>query len=67
MKIFKNKVKVSAEGYYKPTPSKWRKIGDTLLLASTTLSSLNIDKPYIAIAIQVTGVVGKFLTNFAHE
>jgi hypothetical protein len=68
MKIFKNKdIKVSVDGYYKPTPNKWRRIGDNLLLLSTTLSALNINSPHVAIAIQVTGVVGKFLTNFFYE
>lgn len=68
MKLFKNNQhKVGVSGYYKPTPSKWRKIGDNLLLLSTTLSALNIHSPHVAIAIQITGVLGKFLTNFFYE
>jgi hypothetical protein len=61
------KAKASVKGYAKPTPTRWRKIGDGLLLASTTLAALNIQHPTLAIAIQVTGVIGKFLTNFFHE
>jgi len=60
------KVKASVKGYAKPTPEKWRKIGDGLLLLSTTIAALNIQHPTVAIAVQVTGVVGKFLTNFFH-
>jgi len=61
------KDRASVEGYAKPTPAKWRKIGDALLLLSTTLAALNISHPTLAIGIQVTGVIGKFLTNFFHE
>lgn len=60
-------VKASIKGYKLPTPAKWRKIGDGLLLVSTTLAALNIADPKLAIAIQVSGVLGKFLTNFFHE
>ena len=62
----RTKAKVSVKGYAKPTPAKWRKIGDSLLVASTTIAALNIQHPTVAIAVQVTGVVGKFLTNFFH-
>jgi len=61
------KDRASVKGYAKPTPAKWRKIGDGLLLLSTTLAALNISHPTLAIGIQVTGVIGKFLTNFFHE
>ena len=60
------RTRVSIEGYAKPTPAKWRRIGDGLLLASTLIASLNIGTPVAAVTIQVTGVVGKFLTNFFH-
>lgn len=62
----KSRTRVSIEGYAKPTPAKWRRIGDGLLLASTLIASLNIGTPVAAVTIQVTGVVGKFLTNFFH-
>lgn len=62
----RTKAKVSVKGYAKPTPEKWRKIGDGLLLLSTTIAALNIQHPTVAIAVQVTGVIGKFLTNFFH-
>lgn len=63
----KTEVKVGLNGYYKPTPSKWRKIGDGLLIFSTALATLNINHPTFAIAIQFTGVLGKFLTNLTYQ
>jgi hypothetical protein len=61
------KAKASVKGYAKPTPAKWRKIGDGLLLLSTTIAALNLQHPSVAIAVQVSGVIGKFLTNFFHD
>ena len=61
------RAKVSVKGYAKPTPAKWRKIGDGLLLASTTIATMNIQHPTVAVAVQITGVLGKFITNFFHE
>lgn len=57
---------MKAKSYYKPTPIKMRKLGDALLAVSTTLSTIGVltNHPYVAVAVLVTGVVGKFLTNF---
>ena len=66
--------------YWKPTPKKWRKIGDSLLAVSTVLSigglwqfdnlkdvfTSNELKVMIVLSI-VLGVIGKFLTNFFVE
>lgn len=51
--------------YYKPTPVKWRKIGDGLLAASAAISTYAIadDIKWLALASLGLGVVGKFLTN----
>ncbi len=51
--------------YYKPTPTKWRKIGDALLGVSliaipTELSGYS----WVSISLFAVGVIGKFLTNF---
>ncbi len=61
MKHFKN--------YYKPTPEKWRKIGDALLASSTAMTfvGVQIDDKRIITFFLVLGVVGKFLTNFFTE
>ena len=56
--------------YYKPTPAKWRKLGDALLGASTTITAYAIAdewSKYITLAALVLGVTGKFLTNFFSE
>lgn len=55
--------------YWKPTPKKWRKVGDSLLAASTVITAAAIVGDYhtlgmIALSI---GAVGKFLTNFFTE
>ena len=66
--------------YWKPTPKKWRKIGDSLLAVSTVLSigglwqfdnlkdvfTPNELKIMIVVSL-VLGVIGKFLTNFFVE
>lgn len=58
------------ELYASPTPKKWRKLGDALLSVSTLLSSYSVADEWgksVTIAIMVTGVLGKFLTNFFSE
>lgn len=51
--------------YYKPTPKKWRKIGDALLGVSMLgVPSELTGYSAIAISLFIFGVVGKFLTNF---
>lgn len=68
---------IKMKNYYKPTPTKWRKIGDSLLavaalfgggglIAFDQLKEVYSEhelKVMIGSAI-VVGVVGKFLTNF---
>lgn len=55
--------------YYQPTPTNIRKIGDSLLAASTIVSTYAISNDYkaIGIAALIGGVVGKFLSNFFTE
>jgi hypothetical protein len=60
----KTKVRFGLNQYRRPTPIKWRRIGDGLLLASTLVSTTNIESPVLATASIVIGTVGKFLTNF---
>ena len=66
--------------YWKPTPTKWRKMGDALLAVASILSigglwqfdnlkdvfTSNELKVMIVLSI-VLGVIGKFLTNFFVE
>jgi len=55
--------------YYSPTPIKWRKLGDALLVVSTTITGyvMHEDVKWVALTALITGVVGKFLTNFFTE
>ncbi len=55
--------------YYKPTPVKWRKLGDALLAVSTAITGFALyqDVQWVALTSLITGVIGKFLTNFFSE
>lgn len=68
------------KNYYKPTPKKWRQIGDSILAVGVFVTSgglLAFDKLslifepkelkiIICIAL-ILGVSGKFITNFFKE
>ena len=60
----KNKTRFGVNQYRRPTPVKLRKLGDALLIASTTLGTVQIHNPTVATGIIVIGTIGKFLTNF---
>lgn len=66
--------------YWRPTPKKWRRIGDSLLAVASVLAIGGLwqfdslkeiftpDEIRIMIIISVLlGVIGKFLTNFFKE
>ena len=55
--------------YYKPTPEKWRKIGDSILAVGTTLTVCAAYMGYkeLVFASAILTAVGKFLTNFFSE
>ena len=66
--------------YWKPTPKKWRRIGDSLLAVASVLAIGglwqfdNLKEIFTPTEIKVMivtsivlGVVGKFLTNFFKE
>ncbi len=59
------------KNYYQPTPIFWRKIGDTILLGSASLSTLMMGAPindhaktWIVFGINAFGIMGKLITNF---
>ena len=75
-----NNMKDMMKNYWKPTPKKWRRLGDALLASATVLaiggvwqydSLKDIFTPTELKALIITsiglGVVGKFLTNFFKE
>jgi hypothetical protein len=73
-------LKKMSNRYWKPTPKKWRRIGDGLLASASVLaigglwqfdSLKEIFTPNeikgLIVASIVLGVLGKFLTNFFKE
>lgn len=65
----KNAAKKATDNYYKPTPKKWRKIGDSFQDLSFIIGGLVIftSSPIIGFAAMAVGRIGKILTNFASE
>jgi hypothetical protein len=62
--------KITLKNYYKPTPIIWRKIGDSILIASTSISALIMNAPlkestklWLVFSINVIGVIGKVISN----
>ena len=57
------------KGYSKPTPKKLRRLGDGLLILSTSIAGYAManDYPTVEFVVMVSGVAGKFLTNFFSE
>lgn len=68
------------KNYWKPTPKKWRKFGDSLLAVATVIAMGGIwqfdnlkdlftpvELKGMIMASIALGVVGKFLTNFFKE
>jgi hypothetical protein len=66
--------------YWKPTPKKWRRLGDSLLAVASVVAIGGIwqydslkeiftpgELKFMIIASIVLGVLGKFLTNFFKE
>jgi hypothetical protein len=58
--------KLGLGSYNKPTPTKFRKLGDALLSVSTMITGFAIydDIKWLAFAALLLGSAGKFLTNF---
>ena len=58
--------KFNWKGYYEPTPKLFRKLGDSLLVVSGTLSAAGIYSNNKDMALVCLGisVFGKILTNF---
>ena len=59
-----------AESYYKPTPFRWRLVGDSILIVGstiTTVAGLISLSPYIIAAGAICTAIGKILTNFTSK
>lgn len=59
--------KFGLKSFYKPTPTKLRKIGDALLIASVLVSTQFPADPKAILISSITGIAGKFLTNLFHD
>lgn len=59
----------SIKHYYKPTPKRLRKIGDSLLGIALFAAPYEIvrDNHFLGISFLFIGIFGKFLTNFFSE
>lgn len=60
------KTKIGVSGFYKPTPAKFRKVGDALLVGSAIVSAQYTDNPKVMLISQLVGLIGKLLSNLAH-
>jgi hypothetical protein len=55
------------KNYFKPTPKRFRVLGDSLAGMSLFVAGLNLDNPKIMLISGISGAVGKFITNFFVE
>ncbi len=55
--------------YYKPTPKRWRKIGDSIMGLGTLITGISAFTlpPYITLIASVITYIGKTITNFATD
>lgn len=65
--LIKKSNKTLHERYKAPTPVKWRKIGDSILVGTSGMSAIMMGAPLPEFVLNVVGVGGKVLTNFFHE
>jgi hypothetical protein len=63
-------MKLNTKDYYAPTPTRWRKIGDSILIFGTTLTAtfagIEVGKEWV-IAAAIMTALGKVLTNVFTE
>ncbi len=62
-------MKFELSGYYKPTPSSIRKVGDIMQYGAQIATGASIvnDKPELGLFVMIIGAVGKILSNFFVE
>ncbi|MBN2571885.1 MAG: hypothetical protein JXA68_07125 [Ignavibacteriales bacterium] len=64
-------INTAKQNYYKPTPVKWRKIGDTIqeiaLIGAGIVAVVASPPAWIPVAIAAIGRIGKIITNFSVE
>jgi hypothetical protein len=62
-------MKFDLNGYYKPTPKNFRKLGDALLGMSQFLTGYAVvmEEKWLALVCILIGTIGKGITNFFVE
>lgn len=62
-------MKFDIGGYYKPTPSGIRKVGDVMQYGAQVVAGASIvnEKPELGLIVMVIGAIGKVLSNFFVE
>ena len=66
--VIKKHITKMTQNYWKPTPKKWRKIGDALLAVSTMgVPAVLMNHHWVGVSLFITGIIGKFLTNLFTE
>ncbi|MFA5196161.1 MAG: hypothetical protein WC401_10225 [Bacteroidales bacterium] len=64
-------IKELKTGYYKPTPAKWRKVGDAIqesaIVAAAVIALFAAPPAWVSVLIFAAGRIGKIITNFATE
>jgi hypothetical protein len=62
-------IKKLTEKYKKPTPGRWRLIGDSILGLGTVVTAITAitSSPWIPVASAAITWLGKTITNFASE
>lgn len=55
--------------YWRPTPRKWRKLGDSIFAGSTVITGAAIMEEFklLALITLCIGALGKFLTEFFED
>ena len=62
-------MKFDIGGYYEPTPSAVRKVGDAMQYAAQVATGVSIinEKPELGLIVMIIGAIGKILSNFFVE
>ena len=58
------KPRTKLKNYFKPTPKRFRVLGDSIAAASLFIAGLNLDNPKLMLVSGIVGAAGKFLSNF---
>lgn len=59
-------MKIKTNNYYQPTPKKWRKLGDSILVFCSFVTGYAVieEVKWLAIGFIILGGLGKAVSNF---